>query len=1210
MSKLYCLNKPTLKVALKQDNDSNDSQSSNYSSQSVPSTPLKENINYQTFEKSAYRSLLQTDNSLKKLEEERKIKEMAEEELSSTPQPSQPEYIYSSTSSIMPSFAPKLRRSYSQQLKKMSKSPRLSLIQPKIQPQVQDNHSRNSNLSNRLSTLSTNSVVNSSTNFKIFKQSIQNFNNPNNKKNFLDGIPINYNNSNNSNDDCSSLPASPVTKLRRNTNHFHTKSISNVNYYSLYDGSDRSLVNPECNKFVQSESTIMNITNQSKMFKSNPIDDRNSNDYLSNKNSMEYMNKNNMDSTNKSSMDYMNKNSVDCINENSSLLINLCISGNNVKTSSTNSITPSYTSKASKLKNSIQDESSDNQCMITLSDYGKDNDDSEYYSDNSLSNFYDNLKIPKSKNIPIASKRNSNIDYIENSNGSSYSEKYADTSISNISNFNENRISTINGQQIYPILYSDPSDFNQSSRNNYGNDLYSYIINIKNNSIKEFIETKEKADAEIYEIYTVWLEDKDSNFDNEELRNMDNDIFNGNKLEYDCNNHSSSLSSLLSINYSNGSINIDRNINFNESNYSLFNNIGSINNINQSLTSINGNDNDNESSSIKTPTQSEYSLNALNNVNDNIKESKTLNKSKSSLSTRIQELNEPQRKVFGNKDVNIYKDKIKRNNKGSYFEKLKSSGNPDNKKVLSSSMDCLVLAYSNSTMKNKMFSSNIGDHNSLQNLDYSIYNNIKKDHSNKRSSCLPKINNTSTTNNTYENNKSNYFNNNENFEFYLRPKINQVYSKSWPPSIFTSCHTKLLIKIEQVIADILKTPAEKYIGTSVAINFMKELNDLINEQKSLVVGDPEVEDILTKLLYVYAPVVRISEFYNQYISSIEKLESDELELIKMNKPNISYKRTSKLSSGFNFNDYSDSSSNINSSVDNSKSNINKDFENYKNNNNNTVNIDQIGDSNEILVFDENLKSNKYLKDENYRKKSLLESIKNSDDYVMPKKKSSVSFDIKLQHIKENVVCDIKNNDYFNDHSYQENNEIDEINNLNNENNLEEEKEKSNNNIYTYVNDTISSKSDNNIREKEKINKDVDENTVKDTIEDDKLKNDDCNNIEVKAVYIPNHMKEESTNLIDDGEAEFTSQYKSSVENCSELLNDPDGINDEDNNDHSHENDKSKKTSKAKVFKIKKEKKKTENKNHIKSEKQLMNEEYSASNHSVYNKKDKVEKNFF
>ncbi|OUM66504.1 hypothetical protein PIROE2DRAFT_6228, partial [Piromyces sp. E2] len=280
---------------------------------------------------------------LEKLEEERKEKDIIDEDESQ----SQSEYILASTSSLFPSFAPKLRRSYSQQLKKMSKSPRLSFIQPKIQPQAQDNYNRGSNINNRLSTVSSTSITNSPSNYKVFRSTIQNYNNTNNKKSFIDNTligPTTNINVSNSNNDCSSVPASPVAILKRNVNNCHKNSLSNINY-NIFDGNDRSLINPECNKFEQSESTIMNTGSSNRISKSNPLDERNSMDYI-NKNStevisrtsMEYMNRTSMEYINKNSLEFMNKTSSDCINENSSLLINLCISGSNIKAASTTSI--------------------------------------------------------------------------------------------------------------------------------------------------------------------------------------------------------------------------------------------------------------------------------------------------------------------------------------------------------------------------------------------------------------------------------------------------------------------------------------------------------------------------------------------------------------------------------------------------------------------------------------------------------------------------------------------------------------------------------------------------------------------------------------------------------------------------------------------------------------------------------------------------------
>eukprot|EP00833_Pecoramyces_ruminatium_P003718 jgi/Orpsp1_1/1177750/evm.model.c7180000062670.1 len=211
---MYRKGKTALKII--SSGEMNDNQKHQVS-QSVPSTPIERNINQLMLEKSAYRSLLLVDNSIKKLEkleeEKRKYKDDDDYDCldsfpqkssslqplreagisccSSQPLQTQPEYIYSSPSTVKQTFAPKLRRSYSQQLKKMSKSPRLSYIQPKIQPQAQDNFSSRNTNNNRLSTISSNSVTASSTptNYKIYKQSFQNFGN--NRRSYMEGLTYN-----------------------------------------------------------------------------------------------------------------------------------------------------------------------------------------------------------------------------------------------------------------------------------------------------------------------------------------------------------------------------------------------------------------------------------------------------------------------------------------------------------------------------------------------------------------------------------------------------------------------------------------------------------------------------------------------------------------------------------------------------------------------------------------------------------------------------------------------------------------------------------------------------------------------------------------------------------------------------------------------------------------------------------------------------------
>ncbi|ORY54026.1 hypothetical protein LY90DRAFT_507902 [Neocallimastix californiae] len=609
----------------------------------------------------------------------------------------------------------------------------------------------------------------------------------------------------------------------------------------------------------------------------------------------------------------------------------------------------------------------------------------------------------------------------EDSICSSYSEKLTEASFSNI--ISENKPSSISGQQIYPILYSDPLDYSQNKNSNC-NESYSYVINLKKNLIQEFIETKEKAVAEIYEIYSDWLEERDSDYSHEEGLN---------RIELESNGNSSSHYSLLSLNFSNdGNQSIFGSIDslFNSNNYISNESLYSKNNISNSNLFMNNNYNNDSNENLNK--NKAISINSINNVGldnknnenlliqklpiSNINNNDQQFRRSSNLSARIQDYN--QRKVYGNKDVNIFKEKIKKSSKANLIASNKSEG-----KRLCNSLDCLVITYSdNNSTKRKITNSNnnINDfkstknnkiHSSLGNLNYSIYNNIKNTYENKRHSSINKY---ATVQNTKVNkNISNSVtNNNEVFEFYLKPKIHQIYSKSWPPSIFTSSHSKLIYKIEQVVTDILKTPAEKYIGTSVAIDFMKMLNELINEQKSLVVGDQEAEDFLTKLLYLFSPIVRISEFYNQYISSIERMEYDDNDNSRYNRMSYINKKTKKLASGINFNIDSDSTS-----ISNISYSIN---DNSKNNesviSNNTVYLkDKLDNENtENSSIDHNKSANENeIKD--VMSKEVQNRANNDNNSTMQQEKKSYEKTVKSpisSEIKDSKIVDtkIENND--------------------------------------------------------------------------------------------------------------------------------------------------------------------------------------------------------
>ncbi|KAJ3090820.1 hypothetical protein HK102_002563 [Quaeritorhiza haematococci] len=96
-----------------------------------------------------------------------------------------------------------------------------------------------------------------------------------------------------------------------------------------------------------------------------------------------------------------------------------------------------------------------------------------------------------------------------------------------------------------------------------------------------------------------------------------------------------------------------------------------------------------------------------------------------------------------------------------------------------------------------------------------------------------------------------------------RSKPALLHSKSWPPSIF-ECVAKL----------ILQTPVTAMIDTTIALDFMKNLQELMEEQRRMVVGNAAADDLLTKLLFVYAPVSRLAESLNEYSRAVKNATGD------------------------------------------------------------------------------------------------------------------------------------------------------------------------------------------------------------------------------------------------------------------------------------------------------------------------------------------------
>ncbi|KAF9584828.1 hypothetical protein BGW38_005025, partial [Lunasporangiospora selenospora] len=92
-----------------------------------------------------------------------------------------------------------------------------------------------------------------------------------------------------------------------------------------------------------------------------------------------------------------------------------------------------------------------------------------------------------------------------------------------------------------------------------------------------------------------------------------------------------------------------------------------------------------------------------------------------------------------------------------------------------------------------------------------------------------------------------------------------IASNSWPPTILASSHTTLLISIECISQQILHTPVSSIIVHPLkAVDIMKSLQTLMDKQRRMAVGNAEAEDLLTKLVYVFAPVCRLAERMHEH----------------------------------------------------------------------------------------------------------------------------------------------------------------------------------------------------------------------------------------------------------------------------------------------------------------------------------------------------------
>ena len=74
-----------------------------------------------------------------------------------------------------------------------------------------------------------------------------------------------------------------------------------------------------------------------------------------------------------------------------------------------------------------------------------------------------------------------------------------------------------------------------------------------------------------------------------------------------------------------------------------------------------------------------------------------------------------------------------------------------------------------------------------------------------------------------------------------------------------SAHEVLFTRIECVGRLFMETPSSDLINSSIASDFMKTFQELNEQQRTMIVSSYEADDLLTKLMFIIAPVSRIAE---------------------------------------------------------------------------------------------------------------------------------------------------------------------------------------------------------------------------------------------------------------------------------------------------------------------------------------------------------------
>lgn len=67
------------------------------------------------------------------------------------------------------------------------------------------------------------------------------------------------------------------------------------------------------------------------------------------------------------------------------------------------------------------------------------------------------------------------------------------------------------------------------------------------------------------------------------------------------------------------------------------------------------------------------------------------------------------------------------------------------------------------------------------------------------------------------------------------------------------------MRIQYVARLILQTPISGLINSTLAAQFMSTLNEMLSQERMLFVGNADAEELLTRLIIIFAPVARLAE---------------------------------------------------------------------------------------------------------------------------------------------------------------------------------------------------------------------------------------------------------------------------------------------------------------------------------------------------------------